>query len=185
MGPTRPMSDAEPANRVNEREGAVLGLIAKEQPLTRYKLFRAFQRSPTTSFHTSKGSLYPVVSRMIDRGLVSAEMRSGGRASELLSLTDLGRQALSYWIDNIGQLHSFAYDPVLLRVMSLGDHDRHDRVRWIADTKAMLLDKKAELKANLSSNADDFEDIVHGTAIAIIDARLEWLDRLLIKVVQD
>jgi hypothetical protein len=30
-----------------------------------------------------------------------------------------------------------------------------------------------------------YDDIVHGTAVAIIDAKLEWLDRLLIKVVNE
>lgn len=180
--PRREQSEEE-SIVVNEHEGAVLGLIARMQPLTRYQLFRTFQQSPTTSYNTSPGGLYPLVGRMIDRGFVETEPGKGKRASEMLALTPLGYKALTRWVEYTDPQHSFVHDPLLLRVRSLGDLSRDDRLRWIADTKILLLDKKKELKIHQQADAGSYEDIVQGTAVAIIDAKLEWLDRLLIQVV--
>lgn len=168
---------------VNEHEGAVLGLIARMQPLTRYQLFKTFQQSPTTSYNASPGGIYPLVGRMVDRGFVGTEPGKGKRTSEMLVLTPLGYKALTRWVEYTGPQHSFIHDPLLLRVRSLGDLSRDDRIRWIADTKGLLLAKKEELRAHHQVDAGSYEDIVQGTAIAIIEAKLEWLDRLLIHVV--
>jgi DNA-binding PadR family transcriptional regulator len=170
---------------VNEHEGAVLGLISRSQPLTRYQLYKAFQQSPTTTYNTSKGSLYPLVTRLIERGLVGVEENKSRRDAELLSLTRSGYAALTRWIEQTGPQHSFINDPMLLRVMALSDVSREERIRWIADAKGLLLDRKHQLLDYEESAASPYDDIVHGTAIAILDAKLEWLDRLLIKVVNE
>src|SRR5699024_7136215 len=64
---------------VSEHEGTVLGMVARWQPLTRYQLLKAFERSPISSYNTSKGSLYPLVSRMIGRGFLITETGTGPR----------------------------------------------------------------------------------------------------------
>lgn len=179
--PRQPESDLV----VNEYEGAVLGLIARSQPVTRYRLFKAFEQSPTTSVNTSKGSLYPLIGRMIDRGFVEAETGTNRRASEMLKLTPLGHAALAQWIGGTGPQHSFAHDPLLVRVLSLGDVPREERIRWIADAKALLLQKKTELEEYRKAVDAPYMEIVHGTAVAVVNAKLEWLDRLLIKVVAE
>lgn len=168
---------------VNEHEGAVLGLIARNQPLTRYQLYKTFQQSPTTTYNTSKGSLYPLVGRLIDRGFIGVESNKSRRDAELLSLTKLGYGALTRWIEQTGPQHSIVNDPMLFRVLALSDVSRDERIRWIADAKGLLLDRKHELNANKNPSNSPYDEIVHGTAVAIIDAKLEWLDRLLIKVV--
>jgi len=170
---------------VNEHEGAVLGLIARNQPLTRYQLYKAFQLSPTTTYNTSKGSLYPLVGRLIDRGLIGVETNKSRRDAELLSLTKLGYGALTRWIEQTGPQHSIVNDPMLFRVLALSDVSRDERIRWIADAKGLLLDRKQELNTHKQGPKSPYDDIVHGTAVAIIDAKLEWLDRLLIKVVNE
>lgn len=170
---------------VNEHEGAVLGLIARNQPLTRYQLYKAFQQSPTTTYNTSKGSLYPLVGRLIDRGLIGVEANKSRRDAELLSLTKLGYSALTHWIEHTGPQHSIINDPMLLRVMALSDVSRDERIRWIADAKGLLLDRKKELNAHSESTQSPYDEIVRGTAVAIVDAKLEWLDRLLIQVVNE
>jgi DNA-binding PadR family transcriptional regulator len=170
---------------VNEHEGAVLGLIARNQPLTRYQLYKAFQQSPTTTYNTSKGSLYPLVARLIDRGLIGVESSKSQRDAELLSLTKSGYRALTHWIEQTGPQHSIVNDPMLFRVLALSDVSRDERIRWIADAKGLLLDRKEALNAHQDSAKSPYDDIVQGTALAIIDAKLEWLDRLLIKVVNE
>lgn len=183
MAKRAPESDTELA--VSEYEGAVLSLIARMQPVTRYGLLKAFERSPTTSYVASKGTLYPLITRMIARDFVTGETGTSGQKAEELGLTDAGQRALTQWITQTGPEHSFGHDPLSDRIMSLGDLSHEERVRWIAEAKALLLEKKQQLREYGSTLEGPYADIVHGSALAMIDAKLEWLDRLLIKVTRD
>ena len=53
----RDKSDLESSIEANEAEGAVLGLLARVQPLSRYQILRFFQNSPARFQNVSKGSL--------------------------------------------------------------------------------------------------------------------------------
>jgi DNA-binding PadR family transcriptional regulator len=170
---------------VNEHEGAVLALIARLQPVTRYALYKAFKELPTTSYNASKGSLYPLIGRMIDRGFAVAGGLKGPRQGEVLKLTRLGNKALSRWIVQTGPEQSFTRDPLLLRMMSLNDLKPTERIRWIADAKAAILEKRQEINSHRRSAEGPYMDIVQGIALSMIEAKLEWLDRLLIQVVND
>lgn len=170
---------------VNEHEGTVLGMVARWQPVTRYQLLKAFERSPISSYNTSKGSLYPLVGRMIVRGFVVAETGDGPRESELISLSPLGREALSRWVMRIGPQHGMVHDPLQVRILALGELPLADRVRWVVSAKDLLLEKKAELKEYHDRLKVPFNDIVYNFGVAAIDAKLLWLDRLLIQVVEN
>jgi len=170
---------------VSEYEGAVLSLIARTQPVTRYRLLKAFERSPTTSYNASKGTLYPLISRMIARGFITGGLGIGGQRAEELKLTSSGHQALIQWITGTGPEHSFGHDPLSDRIMSLGGLSQQERVRWIAETKALLLAKKQQLHEYKEIVQGPYADIVHGSAVAMMEARLEWLDRLLIKIIRE
>jgi DNA-binding PadR family transcriptional regulator len=170
---------------VNEHEGAVLGLIARCQPVTRYQLYKAFKDLPTTSYNASKGSLYPLVERMIDRDFVQTGGLRGPRQGEVLKITRLGKRALTGWILQTGPEQSFTRDPLLLRMMSLSDLKPSERVRWIANAKAAILEKKRELNEHGQSADGPYMDIVQGIALSMIEAKLEWLDRLLIQIVKE
>ena len=169
---------------VTENEGAVLSLIARMQPVTSYGVYKAFQASPTASYNTSKGTVYPIITRLIGREFVEAKPAKGKRGGEELKMTKLGRQALQRWIVDTGPNFSFSHDPLFDRILSLGDVSREDRIRWIADAKASLLAKKEELNDYRRTVDAPYLDIVHGSAVAMIDAKLEWLDRLLIQIVR-
>lgn len=183
MAKRAPESDTELA--VSEYEGAVLSLVARMQPVTRYRLLKAFERSPTTSYVASKGTLYPLIARMIARDFVTGEAATRGQKAEELGLTETGHRALTQWITGTGPEHSFGHDPLSDRIMSLGDLSHEERVKWIAEAKALLLAKKQQLKDYGNSLEGPYADIVHGAALAMIEAKLEWLDRLFIKVIRD
>jgi DNA-binding PadR family transcriptional regulator len=176
-------SDTDPKLSVNEYEGAVLGALARIEPATRYRLVKTFRESPTNSHSPSNGSLYPLVARLISRGMI--ESRPGSRRSEQLSLTEDGQRALAGWVAGTGPQHSIADDPLLQRVMSLGDLPTEEQVRWIVSAKALLLDKKDELQTNRSTAGGPYAEVVHSTAIAIVNTKLEWLDRLLIQIMNE
>lgn len=170
---------------VNEHEGTVLGMVARWQPVTRYQLLKAFDRSPISSYNTSKGSLYPLVGRMIARGFLETETSRGARESEVLRLSSLGRRALSDWIMRIGPQHSMVHDPLQVRILALGELPVEDRVRWVVGAKDLLLSKKDELGDYHASLTVPFNDIVYNFGVASIDAKLRWLDRLLVQLVEE
>ena len=170
---------------VNEHEGTVLGMIARWPPLTRYQLLKAFERSPISSYNTSKGSLYPLVGRMIARGFIETETRQGPRESEVLSLSPLGREALNDWIMRIGPQHGMVHDPLQVRILALGELPAEDRVRWVVNAKGLLLGKKDELSNYHGRLTVPFNEIVHSFGAAVIDAKLRWLDRLLLQLVDE
>jgi DNA-binding PadR family transcriptional regulator len=178
-------ADGQSKLSVSEHEGTVLSVVARGQPLTRYQILRTLERSPTTSYNTSKGSLYPLVTRMLERGFLEAESISSGRERELLRLTEEGKQALRLWILTSVPQQLVGHDALLLRILSLEDLPEKERVRWIAEAKAMLLKRRDELKAPAEALVGPYADIVHGTAVAMIQVKLEWLDRLLIQIMSD
>lgn len=178
-------SDKDHDLLVNEHEGLVLSNLARSPDMTRYQLYESMRNSPTSSYNTSKGSLYPLVNRMIERGYVEGRLRTGGREAEELRLTERGRQALAKWMFVAGPQQSFSHDPLLHRILSLSDLSREERLQWIASAKAMLLGKRDELNEFHAAAPGDYADIVHGTSVAIVNAKLEWLDRLLIQVVKE
>src|SRR3954454_25408593 len=94
---------------VTEFEGSVLGLISRSQPVHRYGLYKEFEQSPATGFR-SKGGLYPLVDRLIARGLVASSARGTGARTATLSLTPLGYDALAQWIARAEPEHSLTSD---------------------------------------------------------------------------
>lgn len=170
---------------VSEYEGAVLSVIARMQPVSRYQLLRSLQLSPTTTYNSSKGSLYPLVARMVGRSFVRSESPEGKSKGELLCLTSMGHRALANWILATGPEHSFTHDPLLMRLLSLADVPQRERIRWVAAAKAALLTKRDEVRAHRNARDSPYGDIVQGAAVAMIEAKLEWLDRLLIKLVDE
>jgi hypothetical protein len=122
---------------------------------------------------------------MIDRGFIQEGGAKGPRLGEVLKLTPLGKKALTGWIVQTGPEQSFTRDPLLLRMMCLNGLKRSERVRWIADAKGAILEMKRELNEHGQSAEGPYMDIVQGIALSMIEAKLEWLDRLLIQVVNE
>lgn len=170
---------------VNEPEGTVLGVIARRQPMTRYQLLRAFQRSPLTIQNTSKGSLYPLVRRMLERGMLLCEPGGRTRDTEVLKLTGRGYKALRLWIQGIGPEHMILRDPIKMRALSVGELDRDARIRWIASAKQLLLEKKDAFRAYDKLVKLPYGELINASYDAELDAKLQFLDRLLIQVLRE
>ena len=74
---------------------------------------------------------------------------------------------------------------MLLRMLALGDLKPEDRVKWIADAKASLLTSKEQLNSSADTFVGPYADLAQVAALAMIHAKLESLDRLLIQVVRE
>ena len=107
------------------------------------------------------------------------------RESELISLSPLGREALRRWITRIGSQHSMVHDPLQVRILALCELPREERVRWVVAAKDLLLSKKEELKDYHEQLTVPFNDIVLSYGLGTIDAKLRWLDHLLVQIVEN
>jgi len=171
---------------VNEAEGAVLAVIAERQPITRYELVRTFQLSPSASQNASKGSLYPLVGRMVERNYVSSAPGKGRQRAEVFSLTAMGERALYQWVMGLDKQHILPLDPLMLRVLSLSELTPPTRVVWVASAKRLILEKAAELQAAKARTADvAYSSLIYTAYKESLDAKLRWLDLLLIEIASE
>jgi DNA-binding PadR family transcriptional regulator len=178
--------DLENSIEVNEAEGAALGLLARVQPLSRYQILRFFQSSPAKFQNVSKGSLYPLVSRLLERGLIESKAGSGPHGAPVYSLTDRGREALRNWTNRLDCRDMLPLDPLEQRVFSLAELPPTARIAWVARAKELILEKKAELRSHrerMTSYA--YGQIVYNADQDRLDAKLAWLDRLLIEIARE
>lgn len=178
--------DLDSSIEANEAEGAVLGLLARLEHLSRYQILRFFQNSPARFQNVSKGSLYPLVSRLLDRGMIRSEAGSGPHGAPVYSLTDLGRTALRNWTMRLHGRDMLPLDPLEQRVFSLRELTPAERVAWVAQAKELILAKKAELQSHherMTSYA--YGEIVYRADQQRLDAKLGWLDQLLIEIARE
>lgn len=76
----------------------VLGLVAKEGPVTSYDLKRLVNESVGYFWSFPHSQLYAEPVRLADAGLLEQTQEQGGRRRRTYEITAAGRQALSSWL---------------------------------------------------------------------------------------
>ena len=186
--PKRGSSD-QPDLSVSEYEGLALGLIQRRQPITRYQVYKSFHRAPLATPNASKGSLYPLIGRLMRRGFVCAESGTNARNAELLSVTDLGRAAIRDWVFNIDSTQALEYDPIEAKLLSLSQLTRHEQLRWVVKAKELIMAKRRELDEYQTivlavvKQADlPFFEIARLGGNSALDSKLRWMDQLMTQI---
>ncbi|MBX3560353.1 MAG: PadR family transcriptional regulator [Sphingomonas sp.] len=170
---------------LTDNEGAFLALVLRIQPATAYQISRIYEDSPVSNFNTSKGKIYPMIRRLAEQGLVEKRPVEGdARGSEVLLCTDAGREAVRAWVRAIRANHLLLEDPLRTKVQSLGLLDREERIAWIVEVKAALHEKLRELEDYGKGVTVPFHESVHDNAVSALRGRMDWLDRLLERVVK-
>ncbi len=124
---------------LTELEGAVLGTVWREAPVTAYGVRALFADSLTSSWTASTGSVYPAIRRLRERNLIASAKRNGdGRATRELSVTKPGLAALRDWIRDIDAAIGIPTDPLRSRMQFLGSLDSRSRRRWASETSDRL-----------------------------------------------
>ncbi len=179
-------TDQQNSVEVNEAEGAVLGLLVRVQPMTRYQMLRFFQNSPARFQNISKGSLYPLVTRLLRRGMIESKSGEGRHGAEVYSLAPPGRAALRDWTFRLDSRDMLPLDPLEQRVFSLAELPPAQRIAWVAQAKQLIFDKKAELQSHRERLIQyAYGEIVYNADQQRLDSKLIWLDRLLIEFAQE
>jgi PadR family transcriptional regulator, regulatory protein AphA len=92
----------------------LIGLLAREGPLTGYQLTKAFDRSVNYVWHAVSGQIYPELARLVDAGFIK-QTGSGPRGAKRYDATPEGIAELRRWITEDEPNRSVRND-TLLRV---------------------------------------------------------------------
>ena len=166
---------------LTELEGCVLGILSTLGPCTAYLVRCQFLESPSPYWSGSAGAIYPLLRRLVRRGLVQERRRSEGRRkSLLLSLTAGGRAALASWLlpplpDLVIGVPS---DPLRTRFGFLGALDARQRRAFLADASRRLAAHHADIEADEQrhrARRDRVNALLAAGARRMQEARLAWL----------
>ena len=169
---------------LTELEGAVLGIVAREQPLTAYAIRKEFESAVTQSWSASAGAIYPLVRRLVDGGLLEeTTMQDDARGTMLLSLTPTGRAGLIDWV-KAGDLKTLgpAADPMRTRGFAFSELPSQDRIPLLQDWKAITENSIILTRTQI----DRFEQAQDRTAAMAtrgtelqLEARLKWIGEMI------
>ena len=168
---------------ITELEGVVLGIVRGLQPCTAYAVRRQLQASPSTHWSGSAGSIYPLLGRLEDAGLVEARSDAeDGRGRRLLSLTGEGRGALKRWVLEAAHLEVAAQvsDAVRTRAFFLDALSAAERRRFVESALEAAETFHAMTREYGRSREDD-GGLVRLAALGgeyAAEARIRWLQEL-------
>ncbi len=167
--------------KLSELEGVSLGLVRKHQPCTAYRVRCALKEAPSSHWRASAGSLYPLLNRLEDEGLIASTSDAGdGRGRSLLRITAAGRRRLRNWILSgvERKLIASVTDPVRSRTFFLDSLDEKQQVQLVEELIAQLETYLAETEthlANIAGGEDRFGYLGALGAVTVTKARLDWL----------
>ncbi|MEQ8300345.1 MAG: PadR family transcriptional regulator [Hyphomonas sp.] len=166
---------------MTELEACVIALIAREGPCTAYQVRMSFEQSAASTWRASTGSIYPLIRRLVERGVIRSDKAPDSkRGAKLLTVTQTGLRTVRDWLleapDWIGDA---AADPIRTRVhflQLLDDEDRAQSIRGMIDATQRSLADIAEKMDRLKAAGDEVERLTHQGAAAMMEARLDWLN---------
>jgi DNA-binding PadR family transcriptional regulator len=168
---------------LTDHEGTFLSLVLRIQPATAYQVTKIYAESPVSNFNTSKGKIYPLIRRLVERGLLAKRQVPGdGRGAEELLCTADGKKAVREWVGQIRPTHVLLDDPLRTKVQSFALLSRDEQVEWIVAAKQLLHAKLAELEAYRQEVDVPFKDFLHDNAVQSVRGRMDWLDRMLFAI---
>ena len=167
--------------KLSELEGVSLGIIYKQQPCTAYHVRGELKKAPSSHWHASAGSIYPLLARLEGEGLVvTATDENDGRGRKLLRMTTEGRKSLREWVvsGTDHELISSATDPIRSRAFFLDVLGPAKQLAYVNKLITQMEHYLSETRAHLDQVSET--DDVYGQlgalgAVKISEARLDWL----------
>lgn len=165
---------------LTEYESLVLALIARDGPVTAYKIRKVLEASPAAGISSSAGAVYPAVARLKARNFISSDaVDTDGRNTELLTATEDGRAAVRRWIVQVTPEQLLPVDPLRTRVVHAEMLSAKERRVWLATMRESLVAKLAEIDAYAEQHSGGAIDYAHWHARRITSARIEWIDDII------
>lgn len=126
---------------LTDLEGAVLAEIARRGVATSYMVTRAFASSPSEFWSGSAGAVYPLIKRLLARGMVTAKSDADGKRARLdYRLTDAGKAAMEIWLLDAKRASGMGFDPLRTRLVHLELVDAKQRQKFLEQVRAISAD---------------------------------------------
>lgn len=120
---------------LTDLEAVTIAYILRRAPCTPYEVRCSFEKSTTTRFSSSAGSIYPLIKRLHERGLLIVTDRpSDGRGTRQYSATNEGRKKVRQWITGLNDPKSIGiYDPIRSRLLNLSLLPKAAQIPWLEE----------------------------------------------------
>lgn len=165
---------------LTDPEAFVLAQISRAQPVTAYELRKTFSDSPIAGLSSSTGTIYPIVRRLTERGLVQAAAVEGdGRRTERLSCTPEGRKVVREWLRSVKDSSLLVDDPLRTRILYLDMLSRPEQLKWLQSTRQALTARMVEVDEYAAAHAGFYEDFAHENARLALTTRIQWIERII------
>jgi len=160
-----------------ELDFSVLGVIARDGPITAYAVRQQFKNSLVPSWSSSPGSIYPAIRRLIAGRLIRSGEVTDGRHRQQLSATPKGQDALRQWLLTVtAVLGRPSMDAIRTRAQFIERLPTKDQLRFFDDSidaTSMALSELERLSGELKLGAG--ERLGAEGVRAELKARLAWL----------
>jgi DNA-binding PadR family transcriptional regulator len=171
---------ADMARDLTELEAAVLGELSQQQPCTAYSIRRTFAVSPTVTWSSSAGTIYPVLERLEARKLIrSRKIKRGQRVISMLRLTPAGTRQIKHWLVNRldREILGPQVDLLRLRVGFLSELTRAQQVRFLEQAiEGIAVDvRRAERHLRSTSKSSKWAVHTSRAVLMIQRTRLQWI----------
>lgn len=164
---------------ITELEHCALAEIRHLQPCSAYAVRQVFARSATPEWSGSTGAIYPVIKRLLGRGLIEVEPQAGDpRGRRNLRVTAEGERAIREWIVGLEPWTAKATpDPIRTRVSYLGQLSPDERIAFLRDAEKLTEQMLEELRdwVEAAKAVHMYEYLAGRGGLHQLEARLAWL----------
>lgn len=174
-------TDRQDRATVTRHEAVVLAYVHRLQPLTPYRVQRHFEDSLLPQYRTSANTVYSIIKRLSERGLIQVTPVVGdSRNSAMLTCTPDGARELRNWVGSVGDEDLILEDPIRTKMMSLELLPIRDRVDWMTRFRDALVARLSDLEDYASRVKDTKYHLhLHDNARSTLMSRLAWASRVL------
>jgi PadR family transcriptional regulator, regulatory protein AphA len=169
-------------NKTRKTDYAILGMLAIE-PMSGYEIRNCMQESTASFWSESYGQIYPTLTRLKVKGLVTYKLAKTRKKTEkkIYQLTRQGREELKKWLSLTPEKHMVRNELVLKLFLgaNVAPEVNLEHIRAERHQAQMRLAKLNEIKNQLTLA---YPDSIHLTywlltldyGIAVAETRVRW-----------
>lgn len=163
----------------------VLGLLA-EAPMTGYEIKKRIGKTLKSVTSVSYGTLYPILHRLLDEGAVQMEeqVQAHRPVRKVYQITERGQQELAEWLQQPPGADQIRRE-FLLKLYLARDLPPDTIQQFLRQRRAATLAHLNELQQtqdSLNGNMPLTQHWVNDYTIAMCQAELQWLNRLMAQI---
>ena len=166
---------------LSDLEFCVLGIVWKKGPCTAYTVRKEFVTSPSSHWSGSAGSIYPLMRRLDEKGLLrSSAGRKGRRPHLAYRITRTGLATLRRWLSPPlpGGSAAITFSPLRTRMHFLKALTPRKRIAFLEDALAGLgreIGVVEEICDRYLEEGDLFSHLASIHGLLALRSQVEWI----------